>query len=318
MRTDFYYDSKGVGKIHGCRWTPQGEVKAVVQIVHGIAEIVERYDAFARFLNQKGVLVVAEDHMGHGKSIDNGGTLGYFDGGWDTACDDTYQLLVDTKREFPEVPYVLFGHSMGSFMTRSILYRYPDSGISAAIICGTGWMSEGVLSAGQAVTRLVCRFGDERKPSKKLQGMMFGTYNKKVEHPRTDYDWLTRDTAFVDAYIAHPMCGFTASAGLMRDMLGGMIAIQKPENLGKMDKKLPVLFVAGGDDPVGDYGRGVRTAGAKFQEAGMEDVTVKLFPMCRHEILNEWGREEIFAWIYRWMEIKIEEISGNYGVLTVN
>ena len=113
MRTGFYFDSCGEGRIHGCRWTPEGRIRAVVQIIHGIAEFVERYDDFVAYLNSKGILVVAEDHMGHGKSMETG-TQGYFAGGWTAAVDDSYRLLRDTKAEFPDVPYILFGHSMGS------------------------------------------------------------------------------------------------------------------------------------------------------------------------------------------------------------
>lgn len=303
MRQDFYYDSKGVGKIHGCRWTPAGEIKAVVQIVHGIAEYVDRYDTFAEYLNSQGWLVVAEDHMGHGRSIDNGGTKGYFDGGWHTAVSDTYQLLVDTRREFPEIPYVLFGHSMGSFMTRTILCDYPDSGIAGAVICGTGWMPQAVLKAGIGVGKLCCRTGGERKPNQGLQRLIFGSYNQRVEHPRTAYDWLTRDKAMVDAYIADPMCGFTVSAGLLRDMMMGIAYIEKLENLARMNKEMPVLFVAGGDDPVGGYGKGVRSAAEAFEKAGMGQVNVKIYPLCRHEILNEINRQEVFedlgSWIFK-------------------
>ena len=133
MRTDFWYDSKGAGKIHGCRWTPEEQPKAILQIVHGIAEFVERYDDFAEFLTKQGFLVVAEDHMGHGQSINGEGIQGYFHGGWFTAVEDTVQLMKDTMAEHPGVPYILFGHSMGSFMARTILCKYPDCGISAAI-----------------------------------------------------------------------------------------------------------------------------------------------------------------------------------------
>lgn len=301
MRQDFYYESKGAGKIHGCRWCPDGEIRAIVQIVHGIAEYAERYDEFACYLNSLGVLVVAEDHMGHGRSIDHGGTKGYFDGGWNTAVADIMQLLNDTRREFPEVPYVLFGHSMGSFMARTILCDYPDSGISAAVICGTGWMPQAVLKAGSGMARLLCKLGDERKPNERLQGIVFGGYNKRVEHPRTAYDWLSREKSIVDAYIADPMCGFTASAGLLRDMMLGMAYIQKVDNLARMNKALPVLFIAGGDDPVGNYGAGVREAAKAFENAGMEQVDVKIYPLCRHEILNEINRREVFEDTGRWI-----------------
>lgn len=307
MRTDFFYHSCGEGMIHGCRWIPDGEVKAVVQIIHGIAEYAERYDDFAAYLNGLGIAVVAEDHMGHGKSMETG-IQGYFAGGWTAAVDDSYHLLQDTRAEFPDVPYVLFGHSMGSFMARSILIRHPDSGIAGAVICGTGWMPDAVVSAGRCVCALVCRAIGERNPSEQLQGVIFGSYNKRVEHPRTAYDWLSRDKKQVDAYIAHPHCGFTASSGLLRDMLGGIAMIQKKENLAQMDQALPVLFVAGGDDPVGNYGSGVKRAGEEFRRIGMQDVTVKLFPLARHEILNEINRTEVYKFVSDWMGAKLKKV----------
>ena len=147
MRTEHYFASCGAGKIHYCRWTPEGEVKAVLQIIHGIAELAERYDAFARYLNSLGYLVVAEDHMGHGQSLNGDGLQGYFHGGWFYAVADTYHLMEETRKEYPDIPYILFGHSMGSFMARTILCKYPDSGISAAIICGTGWQPTFALPA---------------------------------------------------------------------------------------------------------------------------------------------------------------------------
>lgn len=305
MGEDFWYASQGVGKIHGHRWLPQGEPKAVLQIVHGIAEFVERYDEFARYLTGLGYVVVAEDHMGHGQSINGGGIRGYFHGGWFAAVEDTYRLLQDTKAQYPNIPYVLFGHSMGSFMARTILCRYPDSGISAAIICGTGWQPAFALPALCKTMELVCSRGDETKPNQALQNLVFGSYNRKVEHPRTPYDWLSRDADIVDAYIAHPLCGFTASAGLLRDLVQGIHFVEQPNHLAAMRKNLPVFFIAGGDDPVGNYGKGVQKTAEAFRKAGLTDVSVRIYPLCRHEILNEINRQEIFEDISQWLDAKI-------------
>lgn len=301
MRTDFWYDSKGAGKIHGCRWSPEGEPKAVVQILHGIAEFVERYDDFANFLTQHGFLVVAEDHMGHGQSINGGGIQGYFHGGWFTAVGDSLQLMADIKAEYPHLPYILFGHSMGSFMARTILCKYPQCGLSAAVICGTGWQPAFALPALIKVMDGICK-KNETKPSESLQKLIFGGYNRKVEHPRTEYDWLTRDAKIVDEYIAHPLCGFTASAGLLRDMIKGIHFIEQKENLKNMNKQLPVFFIAGGDDPVGSYGKGVYTAAEEFKKAGMEDVSIRIYPMGRHEILNEINRKDVYQDVLHWIE----------------
>ena len=306
MEPEFYFDSHGAGKIRCRSWLPQGAPRAVVQLVHGIAEHVDRYDGFARFLTEQGFAVVAEDHMGHGKSINGEGIRGYFHGGWFTAVADTHHLLELTREAYPGIPYILFGHSMGSFMARTILCKYPDSGITAAIICGTGWQPTLALPALIKAADLIGKRSGETVPSKALEAMAFGSYNKRVERKRTVCDWLTRDNAVVDAYMADPLCGFTPSAGLFRDMLSGIRYIQKPENLNAMKKDLPVFFIAGGDDPVGSYGKGVQKAAEAFRQAGMQDVTVKLYPLCRHEILNEINKEEVCQDILSWIEGKIK------------
>ncbi len=305
MRKDIWFASKGAGQIHACRWEPEGQPRAIVQILHGIAEFVERYDDFANFLNRHGILVVAEDHMGHGQSINGDGIQGYFHGGWFTAVEDSMQLMQDTRAEFPDLPYILFGHSMGSFMARTILCKYPDCGLTAAVICGTGWQPAFALPALAKIMDAVCAKTDETKPNAKLQAMIFGGYNKRVEHPRTDFDWLTRDPRIVDAYIAHPLCGFTASAGLLRDMSAGLAYISRKENLAAMNQDLPVFFIAGGDDPVGPYGKGVHICAEAFRKAGMKDISVRIYPMCRHEILNELGREQVYEDVLRWIEKKL-------------
>ena len=301
MRTDHWFDSCGKGKIHYCRWTPEGEILGIVQIVHGIAEFVERYDDFAVYLNSQGYLVVAEDHMGHGQSIEGGSTQGFFHGGWFAAVNDTLKLMKDTMAQYPGIPYVLFGHSMGSFMARTILARYPDCGISAAVICGTGWLPKAPLPLLINTVEGICRKMGEENVSEKLQQMVFGGYNKRIEEPRTPCDWLTRDEEIVDAYVAHPLCGFTPACGLLRDMMKGIYYIQQTKNLKNMTKHLPVLFIAGGEDPVGPYGKGVQKAVAAFRRAGMINVACKIYPDCRHEILNELNKQEVYEDVAEWM-----------------
>lgn len=301
MRTDFYYPSCGAGMIHGCRWEPEGAPVAVLQIVHGVAEHVTRYDEFATFMAQKGFLVVAEDHMGHGGSLGDEGKLGCFVGGWHKAVADTYKLLSYTRTECPDVPYILLGHSMGSFMVRTLLAKYPKSGVDAAIISGTAWMHRAILNSGIAAATLVGKRQGMDTPSKFLNDMMFGSYNNKIEHRRTSHDWLTRDHKIVDAYVADPLCGFTITAGLAKDMLTGILYIQEKEHLAKMRKDLPVFFIAGSDDPVGNYGAGVKQAVQAFRKAGMQHVSLRLYPLCRHEVLNELNKEEVYANILDWL-----------------
>lgn len=307
MRTDHYFDSCGAGQIHYCKWSPEGEIRGIVQIVHGIAEFVERYDDFANFLNSQGYLVVAEDHMGHGQSIGEDGVQGYFQGGWFAAVNDTMKLMKDTMAEFPGVPYVLFGHSMGSFMARTILARYPDSGIAAAIICGTGWQPKAALPLLIRAVEGICKKTGEKNPSEKLQNMVFGGYNKRIENPRTPCDWLTRDEEIVDAYVEHPLCGFIPACGLLRDMMKGIYYIEQEKNLKNMKKHLPVFFIAGAEDPVGPYGKGVEQAVKEFKKAGMINVACRIYPDCRHEILNELNKQEVYEDVAAWLKPYVME-----------
>ena len=302
MRNDFTYASCGAGLIHGLRWEPAGKPVAILQIIHGVAEYAARYDEFASFLASKGFLVVAADHMGHGGSLGENGVKGHFEGGWFNTVADAYQLLQNTRAAYPDVPYILLGHSMGSFMARTILAKYPDSGIAAAIISGTAWMSGAVISAGLAAAAVVAKCQDPDQPSKLLNDMMFGSYNNKIEHKRTTHDWLTRDQKIVDAYVADPLCGFSMTPGLAKDMMTGLKYIQTAKHLQQMDKDLPVLFIAGSDDPVGNYGKGVQQAVQAFRQAGMGNVKLRLYPMCRHEVLNELNREEVYANILNWLK----------------
>ena len=301
MRTDFYFPSCGKGMIHGSRWEPQGKPVAVLQIVHGVAEHTGRYDEFASYMAEKGFLVVAEDHMGHGASVSDNGTLGVFEGGWHKAVADVHRLLSYTRMECPDVPYILLGHSMGSFMVRTLLCKYPKCGASAAILSGTAWMHRGIINSGIAAATLVGKHQGFEKPSKMLNNLMFGGYNRKIEHQCTEFDWLTRDQRVVDAYIADPLCGFTMTAALTKDMLTGMLYIQEQEHLNAMAKNLPVFFIAGADDPVGNYGEGVKQTAQAFVKAGMENVSMRLYPLCRHEVLNELNRKEVFGNILDWL-----------------
>ncbi len=305
---EFFYPSRGAGQIHACRWEPQDTPIAVLQLVHGVAEYVERYDDFARFLTDRGILVVGEDHMGHGKSIGDDCPQGYFVGGWDAAVADTYALYARTREEFPRLPYFLLGHSMGSFMARTFLIRYPNSGLRGAIIMGTGWQSKAVLQAGSALTGLLAQGKGARNVSERVQKLMFGAYNAPFPEATSSFDWLCANKAALADYLADPLCGFPITNGLARDMIVGLRFIQKPRNLDRMIKTLPVLFTSGDHDPVGNMGKGVLTAHLAFEKAGMLDTQVKLYPGLRHEILNETAHDEIYADILHWILKRI----GNY------
>ena len=274
--------------MHCCQWLPEGQPVGVVQIVHGVAEYIARYDEFARFLAAHGYLVVGEDHPGHGKSVGEGDQFGYLTGGWSGAVRNIHMLYGKTRGENPGIPYVILGHSMGSFLLRTYLYTYHAE-LSGAIVSGTGWQPAALLPLGLALCREEAARLGETRCSPLIQKLIFGSYNQRFAPNRTPYD---------------PFCTWQPTIQLCREMLRGMQSIQKRENLGRMQKELPVFFFAGQLDPVGNMGNGVLKAVQAFKDAGMKDVTVELYPDMRHECLNETGREKVFADVLAWMQEK--------------
>lgn len=307
-KTDFtFLSSDGKTRLHGISWVPEDTAPvAVLQLVHGVAEHIDRYDDFARFLNGHGVIVVGHDHLGHGKSLPEGGTPVYFGDGctWDTPVNDIYVLHTRLKEQYPQLPLLLMGHSMGSFLSRTYLVRYPGT-VRAAVLMGTGWQKRAVLDGGLALADLLAR-RDPAATNDMVSELAFGAYNKTFKPNRTAYDWLSLDQENVDAYIADPMCGHDATVGLFREMLRGIRFNQRRENLCRMDGSIPVLLISGEDDPVGGMGEGVRRTYQAFRDAGVADCTLKLYPKLRHELLNERAqRETVYQDIWNWMEAKL-------------
>ena len=307
--TEFtFLSTDGKTQLHGMRWEPEGgSVRAVLQICHGVAEHIARYDAFARYLNGLGIAVVGHDHLGHGLSLPEGGTPVYFGEGntWNTVVDDIYVLHQRIRLRYPDVPLCIMGHSMGSFLTRTYLIRYPGT-VKAAVIMGTGWQPKAVIAGGMSVAKAVGAVVGENGTSDLVTNLAFGAYNKLFAPNRTSCDWLSADEDNVDTYMADPLCGADATVGLFRQMLLGIRFNQKLSNLRQMDPRIPVLFVAGEKDPVGDCGNGVRQTYQEFRRAGVQDCTLKLYPGLRHEILNEKAQQQqIFEDIGQWLTSKL-------------
>jgi len=300
----FFPSSDGKTLIHVNQWTPVScKPRAVVQIAHGVSEYAMRYEAFAKFLCAQGFVVVAHDHLGHGLSVADGAPRIYFgeENGWDYVVDDLAALQQRTAKVFPDLPFFLFGHSMGSFIARTYLIRYPGQ-VNGAVICGTGQQASMILAAGlMVINGEIKKFGASSF-SEKAHNLAFGSYNKPFSPARTNFDWLSVNEENVDAYIADPMCGEGASLGLMRDMLSGIRFITDQKNVEKMDKNTPIFFIAGDMDPVGDMGKGVEKARRSFEKAGMRDVSMKLYHGLRHEILNEKSRKFVYQDVLSWLE----------------
>ncbi|MGM9662984.1 MAG: lysophospholipase [Oscillospiraceae bacterium] len=305
--TEFRFPSHdGKTSIRAVEWRPEGEVRAVLQIAHGVAEYIDRYDGFARFLCEHGIAVLGNDHLGHGASVAEGAARVYFGekDGWQNVVDDMHTLRLEGGRRFPGAPYFLMGHSMGSFLARTYLIRYPGS-VRGEILMGTGQQSAAMVAAGRAVAKLEARRVGWDGFSPLIDQLAFGAYNKPFAPNRTDCDWLSADEGNVDRYVADPLCGGKATVGLFYEMLGGIGFIRKPENLRRMDVRRPALFISGWEDPVGSMGKGVVAACESFRSAGVTDLTLQLYPGMRHEILNEAGKQEVYDFILQWLEKRI-------------
>lgn len=304
---DFYFDSStGENRIHVRRCVPDVPMRGVVQIIHGIAEHIERYDDFMAFLAENGFVVVGTDHLGHGKSIEKPEQKGFFaaENGWDYVVRDEEILRKAMKKAYPGVPFILFGHSMGSFMARTHLIRYPGA-FDAAIISGTGNQGAALVNGGHFMGSLVTAFKGAHHYSNFLNNLAFGSYNKNYANARTEFDWLTRNEEAVDKYMADPLCGFVPTCSLFRDMMTGVKFITNVKNLEAMDKDMPVYFMSGDMDPVGECGKGVQRAYDNFKKVGMKDVTMKLYKDGRHEMLNEINNKEVYGDILAWINGKI-------------
>ena len=307
VRNEFtFLSADGKTPIHAVEWLPEGQVQAVLQISHGVSEYILRYESFAEYLTVRGFAVVGHDHLGHGQSVAEGSARLYFGprGSWNWVVDDIDRRRNLAKEKFPQVPYFLLGHSMGSFLARTYLIRYPGA-VDAAVIMGTGQMSPAIIAGGKAVAVEEARRVGEDRTSPLVDKLAFGAYNKRFAPNRTGFDWLSLNQDNVDRYIADPLCGGNATIGLFREMLGGLSFIAKPENLKRMNLNIPVLFISGEMDPVGDCGKGVKRAYESFRKAGVRDVSLKLYPELRHEILNETCRETVYADILQWLESRI-------------
>lgn len=309
MTESSFLSADGITEIYYREYIPSGDPKGIIQLVHGIAEYVARYDAFARFLCDRGYIVAGNDHLGHGFSTDdeNLGWVGEM-GGWETMVEDIHFLHRLVRKEHPGLPCYLFGHSMGSFLARTYIIRYRGS-IDGVVLSGTAHQSQQLLRVGLDSAKLICKKKGTRFRSKILNDLLFGQNNRAFENARTAYDWLSRDESVVEAYIHDPRCGFLPTAGLLRDMLSGMVFIEKQKNLERMTKDLPVFFISGDKDPVGENGKGVMRAYKAFLRAGMRDVTMKLYPGARHELLNELNRYEVYEDVLNWINAK----SGRTG-----
>ena len=282
-------------------WQTDAPCRGVIQLVHGMAEHIARYDRLARALCAAGYTVAGHSHLGHGEDAreDELGFFGRRDG-WGHLVEDVHAAHELLPTRFPGQRFAILGHSMGSFVTREYLLRYGGD-LTAAVICGTGWFPGPLCSVARAAAALCGVFGGWQKPAPLVDRLMSKDNNKAFAPVRTPFDWLSRDTAEVDKYMADPRCGFLFTARGYYDMFTGLKSLSRLHRLAALPGDLPVLFISGDADPIGTQGKGVSTVAQQFRDAGVRDVTVRLYPGARHELFNETNRDEITAELIDWL-----------------
>lgn len=304
MKQEFYYPSRdGKTQIHAIEWIPEGEMKGVLQICHGMVEYINRYDEFAEFMAGHGYYVTGHDHLGHGKSIQTEEDLGYFNEirGNQYVIGDIHKLRELTMKKHPGVPYYMLGHSMGSFLLREYLTMY-GTGLAGAIIMGTGYQGALVLNAGQLICRVLAAFKGWKYRSKFVDNLSFGSYNKKFEPAETTKDWITSDKERKKKYVEDPLCSYMFTLGAYYQMFEGMKVLTRKDSIARIPKELPILFVSGEDDPVGAFGKGIIKVYEKYRSAGIHNLSIHLYKGDRHEILNEVNRKDVYEDLRRWIE----------------
>ena len=299
VREKHFPSSTGVCEIKFRIWIPE-EPRICMQIIHGMAEHIDRYDSFARFLAENGVLVYGMDLPGHGKSIREGEPYGYFGekDGWDHLIQDNIAMHDLVLKDYPSLPRVLFGHSMGSFLARSYAGRRGVD-FDAFVFSGTAGGNP-AIGIAKLIAKSAIRKGQGKSENHTLNKLGFGSYNKQFKPERTPFDWLSRNNESVDRYVADPLCGFTFTSCAFYDLFCGLSEISSKAWAERVPKK-PIFLFSGDSDPVGNNGKGVKQV-AKWLQATGHDVCTKLYPGGRHEMLNEINRDEVYRDVLLFLE----------------
>lgn len=304
-----YYD------IHVRVWKPEKEIRGILQISHGMSEYIGRYDEFARFMADNGFLVVGNDHMGHGESINCEDDLGFLSipiigmkgykrerySASGLLALDVYHVTRVMKKHFPGLPYFLLGHSMGSFIAQRYFIEYGKE-LDGLILVGTGAKSKSELSAGLSLLEILKKSKGDRHRSEMFSSIAFAGYNDRIENPISENAWLCTDDEVVKAYDEDSKCGFTFTVNGFYSLLSTIKFIQNHENIERAPKDTPILLVSGDADPVGSYGKGVLRVQERYVMHGINDVKVKLYEGKRHEILNETNKLEVYKDILNWID----------------
>ncbi|MBC1451189.1 alpha/beta hydrolase [Listeria welshimeri] len=289
-------------ELHLHIWDEVEKPIGLIQIVHGMAEHGARYDLFAKRLNQAGYIVVADDHRGFGKSAINESYLGHLDGvtGFQNMIQDEVSVRTYIKENYPNLPYFIFAHSMGSFIIRTFMAQHQVDGV---ILSGSGLQPTALLKMGQIITKYRVK-KDDKKRSGFLNKLAFWGYNKPFNENHR-FSWLSRDVAVYEAYEKDPFCGpVVGTSGFFHNLFEVVKVSQQKETLESVPKDLPILLLSGSDDPVGHFGKDTPKIALALEKAGVEDVTYKIYENARHELVNELCKETVFQDVIDWLNAK--------------
>lgn len=287
-------------------WETEKEPIGVLQIVHGMAEYIDRYDNFAKYMTEQGFNVIGHDHLGHGHSVSDERDYGFFaeENGDKIIIEDMHSVTQFAREKWEELPNFILGHSMGSFCLRQYLTKYSND-VFGAIIMGTGWIPSAAALLGKTIATNTCKSKGSHTVNPLLIKLTLEPYNKPFAPARTNCDWLSRDEKQVDLYVNDKLCGFDFTAGAYKDFFTILEKIAKNRQLIGMRKSLPILITSGSVDPVGGK-KACEKLNAQYKRCGIDDVTLKLWENDRHEILNELDKSDVYQYIYNWLKSKIQ------------
>lgn len=276
--------------IHLRIWQPDGEVAGLIQLLHGLGEHIDRYERFAAAAIARGIVVCAHDHRGHGG---HNGVAGHFAdrNGWHLVVDDAHIAHEHIREQFPGLPIVMLGHSMGSYVAQGFAMHYGAK-LSGLLLSGSMWPQRVKLLPAILIALFESLRVGKRGMSALLDKLGFGNFNRRFEPARTEMDWLSRDHHEVDRYVADPLCGGPYTCGLWRDLLGALFELGSDYSLNRIPADLPILITGGSNDPVGGEDSMTRLT-MHYAQTGHQRVTMKLYPDGRHEMLNETNRDEV-------------------------
>ena len=302
--TDTFKSANGVDSIRYYVYEID-QPKAMIQLVHGMCEYIERYEPFIEYLTDQGFLVYGCDHLGHKGSVKSDEYLGFMahENGWRCLIKDQRTLNRLMKEKHPELKCFFYGHSMGSFVSRAYAKRFPED-MEGVIFSGTSG-SNGALAMGEQLVKLNIKFKGEMNRSGFITAIMFGSYNKRYDNPRTAYDWLTRDEAVVDAYIDDPYCGFMFTSSAYLDLINLLKDVTADSWYNNLATDLSVYFISGSMDPVGGWGEGLAEIDKKMKRKERKDYKMTLFDGMRHEFHNEIGKETVYEKVADWIKERL-------------